>query len=239
MNVIVYNGNKETRLAIREHEWLYNGTQQIKFHILLTTYEMLMAEDWTELTRVPWKCCVIDEAQRLKNSNSKLAQNLKHFRMSHRVLLTGTPIQNNTTELWSLLNFIAPETFSSRELFVRRFGSLHNKEQVDDLHRILKPFLLRRLKGDVEKSIPPKEETIVEVELSKLQKQYYRAILDRNRSFLNKGLSAKNTPNLVNVMMQLRKVCNHPYLIKGCEENDLVGVPPAQHVQKMVSGTSV
>lgn len=121
---------------------------------------------------------------------------------------------------------------------MRRFGNLQRKEQVDDLHRILKPFLLRRLKGDVEKSIPPKEETIVEVELSKLQKQYYRAILDRNRSFLNRGLSAKNTPNLINVMMQLRKVCNHPYLIKGCEDTDLEGVPLEQQLGKLVHGMS-
>lgn len=89
MNVIVYNGTKETRQVIRDYEWLYAGTQQIKFHVLLTTYEMLMTEDWSELARVPWRCCVIDEAQRLKNSNSKLGQNLKHFRFAHRVLLTG------------------------------------------------------------------------------------------------------------------------------------------------------
>lgn len=79
---------------------------------------------------------------------------------------------------------------------------------------MLRPYLLRRLKGDVENSIPPKEEVLVEVELTSLQKKYYRAILERNREFLNKGCSAGNVPNLINVVMQLRKVCNHPYLIK-------------------------
>ena len=82
------------------------------------------------------------------------------------------------------------------------------------MHTVLRPYLLRRLKGDVENSIPPKEEVLVEVELTSLQKKYYRAILERNREFLYKGCSAGNVPNLINVVMQLRKVCNHPYLIK-------------------------
>jgi chromodomain-helicase-DNA-binding protein 7 len=97
LNVVLYQGNKINRQAIREYEWFYPGTQTLKFHILLTTYEMLLAEDWTELAKIHWRVAVIDEAQRLKNQNSKLLQHLKQLQLEHRVLLTGTPIQNNTS----------------------------------------------------------------------------------------------------------------------------------------------
>lgn len=102
-----------------------------------------------------------------------------------------------------------------------QFGQLEDSEQVAKLHSLLRPHLLRRLKEDVEKSIPPKEETLVEVELTSLQKKYYRAILEKNRDFLNKGCIGKNIPNLLNVVMQLRKVCNHPFLVQGVEEKEV------------------
>jgi chromodomain-helicase-DNA-binding protein 7 len=181
----------------------------VQFHVLLTTYEMLMAEDWTELAKINWRAVVVDEAQRLKNTNSRLAVNLRKFKVEFRVLLTGTPIQNNTAELWSLLNYIAPENFASRNDFMAKFGNLQHSHQVEALHKQLKPHLLRRMKEDVEKSIPPKEETIIEVSLSPLQRQYYRAILNRNRAFLTKGCSQKNSPNLMNVML----VRDHSLLI--------------------------
>lgn len=87
--------------------------------------------------------------------------------------------------------------------------------QVQKLQAILKPMMLRRLKEDVEKKLAPKEETIIEVELTNIQKKYYRAILEKNFAFLSKGAGQANVPNLVNTMMELRKCCNHPYLIKG------------------------
>lgn len=90
--------------------------------------------------------------------------------------------------------------------------------QVQKLQGILKPMMLRRLKEDVEKKLAPKEETIIEVELTNIQKKYYRAILEKNFSFLAKGAGQANMPNLVNTMMELRKCCNHPYLIKGTAE---------------------
>ena len=140
----------------------------------------------------------------MKNINSKLAGNLRAFKSQHRILLSGTPLQNNVTELWTLLNFIEPMKFASLDEFLARFGSLENSSQVQELHKLLQPHLLRRLKEDVEKSIPPKEETVMSVELTRLQKQYYRALLDGNRQFLNKGCKGNNVPNMLNVMMQLR-----------------------------------
>lgn len=129
--------------------------------------------------------------------------------------MTGTPLQNNIEELYALLNFLNPEEFYDINYFMREYGVLSNKEHVEKMQNILKPIMLRRLKEDVEKSLAPKEETIIEVELTNIQKKYYRAILERNFDFLSKGASSGNVPSLMNTMMELRKCCNHPFLIKG------------------------
>ena len=217
MNVVTYCGSAKNRNLIREHEW-YLPNKSIKFDVLLTTYEMLIANDWEEIRKINWKVIVVDEAQRMKSIKSIFRQNMMNLKSDHRLLLTGTPIQNNTTELWALLNFISPWSFPILEHFVSLFGELKTSEQVKQLHTLLRPYLLRRMKEDVEKSIPPKEETIVEVEMTILQKQYYRAILEKNKIFLTKGCDKNNFPNLLNISMQLRKVCNHPFLLKGVEE---------------------
>lgn len=118
-----------------------------------------------------------------------------------------------------MLNFLEPERFSNAEAFSEDFGDLKTDDQVQKLQQLLKPMMLRRLKEDVEKSIAPKEETIIEVELTNMQKKWYRAILEKNFTFLQKGTSSANVPNLMNTMMELRKCCNHPYLINGAEES--------------------
>ena len=99
--------------------------------------------------------------------------------MDHRVLLTGTPLQNNLEELWSLLNFMMPTRFPSSEAFLAEYGDLKNQDDVARLQAVLKPLMLRRLKDDVEKDIPSKEETVIEVEMTAVQKRYYRAIVER------------------------------------------------------------
>jgi len=227
MNVVLYQGHKSHREIARQYEWYYLDAKgepslrtMYKFHALVTTYEMIMSVDWQELGKIKWKVIVVDEAQRLKNQNSRLLENLRLFHADHRVLLTGTPLQNNTQELWSLLNYIEPAKFASLPGFMAEFGQLENSEQVGKLHQILRPHLLRRMKEDVEKSIPPKEETLIEVELTTTQKAYYKAVLEKNRDFLNKGCVGKNVPNLINLFMQLRKICNHPFLLGGVEEKE-------------------
>ena len=228
LNCVVYQGNATSREIIRKYEFGYfDGNKddlrmgKTKFNILLTTYEMLLKPDWIELSGIPWRVIVVDEAQRLKNASSKLLENLKQLKLMHRVLLTGTPLQNRMEELWTLLNFIEPVKFASQEEFLKKFGDMQNAEQVQNLHEVIRPHLLRRMKGDVEKSIPPKEETLIEVELTTVQKQYYKAMLEKNRDFLAKGCNSKNQPHLLNIVMQLRKVCNHPYLIEGVEQKEM------------------
>ncbi|XP_010779410.1 chromodomain-helicase-DNA-binding protein 7-like, partial [Notothenia coriiceps] len=180
----------------------------------------MILTDCPELRNVNWRCVVIDEAHRLKNRNCKLLEGLKMMDMEHKVLLTGTPLQNTVEELFSLLNFLEPERFPSELTFMSEFGDLKTEEQVQKLQAILKPMMLRRLKEDVEKNLAPKEETIIEVELTNMQKKYYRAILEKNFTFLSKGGAGggAGVPNLLNTMMELRKCCNHPYLITGAEE---------------------
>jgi SNF2 family DNA or RNA helicase len=151
---------------------------------------------------------------------------LASFSFDHKILLTGTPLQNSIEELWALLHFLEPAQFPQYAQFKARFGTLTEHEDVVALQELLRPLMLRRLKEDVEKDIPILEETIIEVELTGVQKQYYKGILERNFSFLKQGMrifsnylgtSTRNMPNLNNAMMELRKTCIHPFLIKGAE----------------------
>lgn len=131
-----------------------------------------------------------------------------------------TPIQNNMQELWTLLNFINPDTFDDLDVFLEEYGDIKSKESVDKLHKSIRPYILRRLKEDVEKSVPPKEETLIEVELTVLQKQYYRALYEKNLKFLHRNKkSALDGPSINNLAMQLRKCCNHPFLLNGVEDD--------------------
>uniref|UniRef100_A0A915KAL9 Uncharacterized protein n=1 Tax=Romanomermis culicivorax TaxID=13658 RepID=A0A915KAL9_ROMCU len=219
-NTVVYHGSSASRRMIQEYEMFYKDNHGerlstiFKFDVIITTYEMVMLER-EMLKDIPWRVLIIDEAHRLKNRNCKLMSGLSQFKVEHRVLLTGTPLQNNIEELFSLLNFLEPKQFCNSQMFLEEFGTLQSDDQVQQLQEILKPMMLRRLKEDVEKSLKPKEETIIEVELTNIQKKYYRAILERNFTYLSRGSSV---PSLMNTMMELRKCCNHPFLINGAED---------------------
>ncbi|XP_028649461.1 chromodomain-helicase-DNA-binding protein 8 [Erpetoichthys calabaricus] len=224
MNTIVYHGSLASRQMIQQYEMYCKDDDghlipgAYKFDALITTFEMVLS-DCPELREIEWRCVIIDEAHRLKNRNCKLLDSLRHMDLEHKILLTGTPLQNTVEELFSLLHFLEPSQFPSESEFLKDFGDLKTEEQVQKLQAILKPMMLRRLKEDVEKNLAPKQETIIEVELTIIQKKYYRAILEKNFTFLTKGAGqTNNVPNLLNTMMELRKCCNHPYLINGAEE---------------------
>ena len=207
---------KDERGLIRHFNWYYKGLPArslYKFNVLLTTYEVVM-KDWGVLGDIQWTGVVMDEAHRMRNNNCKFIQFVSNIKTRHKLLLTGTPLQNNTGELWPLLNFIDVKEAGSLSRFKDEFGDLRSSEQVEKLRQLLNSCMLRRVKEDVEKSIPRKQETIVEVELTMTQKQYYKAMYDKNRSFLYKGCKKADIPSLMHVEMQLRKVCNHPFLIK-------------------------
>jgi SNF2 family DNA or RNA helicase len=134
--------------------------------------------------------------------------------------MSGTPLQNDLSELWTLLNFIEPFKFPDEVDFQRRFGNMASKEQVESLQKMISPFMLRRVKEDVAKDIPAKEETVIDVELTSIQKQYYRAIFEHNHAFLSIGATRQSAPKLSNIQMELRKVCNHPFLIDNVEHRE-------------------
>uniref|UniRef100_A0ACD5VMJ6 Uncharacterized protein n=1 Tax=Avena sativa TaxID=4498 RepID=A0ACD5VMJ6_AVESA len=211
LRAVKFLGNPEERNHIRE-KLLQPG----KFDVCVTSFEMAIKEK-TALRRFSWRYIIIDEAHRIKNENSLLSKTMRLFSTNYRLLITGTPLQNNLHELWSLLNFLLPEIFSSAETFDEWFqisGENDQQEVVQQLHKVLRPFLLRRLKSDVEKGLPPKKETILKVGMSQMQKQYYRALLQKDLEVINAGGERKR---LLNIAMQLRKCCNHPYLFQGAE----------------------
>jgi SNF2 family DNA or RNA helicase len=119
-----------------------------------------------------------------------------------------------------LLNFIEPFKFPDLDSFQANFGNMANRSQVEALQSMISPFMLRRVKEDVAKDIPAKEETVIDVEMTSFQKQYYRAIFEHNHAFLNIGATRQTSPKLMNIQMELRKVCNHPFLLDGVEHRE-------------------
>uniref|UniRef100_A0A6B2KW73 Uncharacterized protein n=1 Tax=Arcella intermedia TaxID=1963864 RepID=A0A6B2KW73_9EUKA len=243
MNAIVYHGNAESRRIIRQYEFHfwdkthYDVSGPLKFNILITTYEMLIT-DSKIFQPIEWQYCVIDEAHRLKNKTSRLTTEFSRMKYAHLTLLTGTPVQNNMEELWTLLHILDPKKFSNYDDFESDFGVLKDVSQVARLQELLKPYLLRRMKEDVEKSIIPKEETIIEVELTRLQKKYYRSILEGSVGHLTKTPRSSHLPCLMNVMMQLRKCCNHPFLLKGVEIFETKGLKKKEEIDNLLIESS-
>ncbi|KAM6453161.1 chromodomain-helicase-DNA-binding protein 3 isoform 2-T2 [Liasis olivaceus] len=222
--VVTYTGDKDSRSIIRENEFSFEDNAmkggkkafkmkreaQVKFHVLLTSYE-LVTIDQAALASIRWACLVVDEAHRLKNNQSKFFRVLNGYKIDHKLLLTGTPLQNNLEELFHLLNFLTPERFNNLEGFLEEFADISKEDQIKKLHDLLGPHMLRRLKADVFKNMPAKTELIVRVELSPMQKKYYKYILTRNFEALN-SRGGGNQVSLLNIMMDLKKCCNHPYL---------------------------
>ncbi|XP_063696190.1 chromatin-remodeling complex ATPase chain Iswi [Culicoides brevitarsis] len=189
-----------------------------EWDVCVTSYEMCIKEK-SVFKKFNWRYMVIDEAHRIKNEKSKLSEILREFKTANRLLITGTPLQNNLHELWALLNFLLPDVFNSSEDFDAWFNTnqcLENNNLVERLHAVLKPFLLRRLKSEVEKKLLPKKEVKVFVGLSKMQREWYTKILLKDIDIVN-GAGKVEKMRLQNILMQLRKCCNHPYLFDGAE----------------------
>ncbi|GMH40196.1 hypothetical protein BSKO_08100 [Bryopsis sp. KO-2023] len=210
---VKFHGSQEQR-AYQIRELMVPG----KFDIVVTSYEMVIKEKNT-LKKFHWRYIIIDEAHRIKNENSILSKVVRMLRTTYRLLITGTPLQNNLHELWALLNFLLPEVFASSEKFEEWFslgdgGKEKEAEVVQQLHKVLRPFLLRRVKSDVERGLPPKKETILKIGMSQMQRKYYAALLQKDIETLSGGADRSR---LLNIVMQLRKCCNHPYLFQGAE----------------------
>ncbi|XP_070819753.1 probable global transcription activator SNF2L2 [Chaetodon trifascialis] len=206
-----------------------------KFNVLLTTYEYII-KDKQILAKIRWKYMIVDEGHRMKNHHCKLTQVLNtHYVAPRRLLLTGTPLQNKLPELWALLNFLLPTIFKSCSTFEQWFNApfAMTGERVDlneeetiliirRLHKVLRPFLLRRLKKEVESQLPEKVEYVVKCDMSAIQKVLYRhmqkgILLTDGSEKDKKGKGGAKA--LMNTIMQLKKICNHPYMFQHIEES--------------------
>ena len=206
-----FHGNQEERTRQKD-ENIVPG----KFDVCVTSYEMVIKEKG-HLKKFHWRYIIIDEAHRIKNENSLLSRVVRMMHSNYRLLITGTPLQNNLHELWALLNFLLPDVFSSAEKFEEWFqidSESKKDEVVQQLHKLLRPFLLRRIKVEVEKGLPPKKETILKVGMSEMQLKWYKQLMQKDIDAIN---GAGERSRLLNIVMQLRKCCNHPYLFQGAE----------------------
>ncbi|KAJ5381312.1 Chromatin structure-remodeling complex subunit snf21 [Penicillium cataractarum] len=211
--------------------------QQIRwgnFQVLLTTYEYII-KDRPILSKIKWAHMIVDEGHRMKNASSKLSSTLStYYHTRYRLILTGTPLQNNLPELWALLNFVLPNIFKSVKSFDEWFNTpfantggqdrmdLTEEEQllvIRRLHKVLRPFLLRRLKKDVEKDLPDKQERVIKCRFSALQTRLYKQLVTHNKMAVSDGKGGKtNVRGLSNMLMQLRKLCNHPFVFEPVED---------------------
>jgi SNF2 family DNA or RNA helicase len=215
------------------------GGLDVKFHVLVTSFE-LASKDAYFLRKVAWEAVVVDEGHRLKSgATGKLYGTLtRELRIAHRVLLTGTPLQNNTQELWALLHFLDPVKFDDVEGFQADFAGVGGEAQLARLRELIAPHMLRRLKRDVNLSVPEKQELLVRVELSASQRRYYRLVLTRNFDLLRKTFRAASS--VYNLIVQLKKVCNHALLMQGQEELaalEAAAWDPAARLKALLEGS--
>jgi len=218
LKVLNFSGSRQSRDIMRDFQFLSRSPKRVMFNVCVTTYEMLKTEfnrnsGGCIFTKLAWRYVVVDEAHRLKNAQNQTTRFLNDMTYEHLLLLTGTPIQNNLEELFTLLKLLDPVKYASYDEFSQRFNMEKNSaEQTQRLKAELEPWLIRRMKGDVDNTISEKEEIIVKVELTVAQKKWYRAIIDDNCSALATGSKLVNRNN---IQMELTKLCNHPMLIDG------------------------
>ncbi|XP_050973312.1 LOW QUALITY PROTEIN: SWI/SNF-related matrix-associated actin-dependent regulator of chromatin subfamily A containing DEAD/H box 1A [Labeo rohita] len=213
LKVLIYYGSVEDRRYLRQD--ILSGV--VDFNIIVSTYNLTIGNDHDRslFRKLRLKYAVFDEGHMLKNMNSLRYRHLMAINAEHRLLLTGTPLQNNLLELMSLLNFIMPSMFSSSTSQISKMFSTRSSEEESSFHKdriaqaklIMKPFILRRVKSEVLKQLPPKVENIEMCPMSDAQQKLYDKLFKR----------LKKAPNgdkreLCNVMMQLRKMANHPLL---------------------------
>ncbi|KAH5233598.1 hypothetical protein HBI62_043920 [Parastagonospora nodorum] len=214
VNYVIYTGREDARSTIRDKELLVDGNpRKIKFNVLLTTYEYVLA-DWQFLSSIKWQFLAVDEAHRLKNRESQLYERLLQFNAPSRLLITGTPIQNTLGELSALMDFLMPGKITVDENV--DMASEDASYKLAELSEAIQPYMIRRTKEKVENDLPPKSEKILRVELSDIQLEYYKNILTRNYEALNEG-GTGHKQSLLNIVMELKKASNHALLFPNAE----------------------
>ncbi|TPX60906.1 hypothetical protein PhCBS80983_g01424 [Powellomyces hirtus] len=232
--VVRYAGDAQTREVIRSHEIFgpsdssRTQSKNVRFHVLLVHYETL-ARDCAFFKKIKFDVMICDEGHRLKNDSAATFEAFrKHLKVEHRIILTGTPLQNNVRELFNLLSFLDPVKFAKPQDWEAKYGGdLITDEMVKEIHVLLKPYFLRRTKENADLDLPPKVEILVPLSLSPLQTELYKAIISKSAALLKQiGVSTTGKEDarvsyLKNILMELRKVCNHPYSLQDVEPTGL------------------
>ncbi|KAI8084780.1 P-loop containing nucleoside triphosphate hydrolase protein [Halteromyces radiatus] len=227
--VAPYFGSSTSRDMARKYEIFRHGQQrnQISCHVVMMTYESALSGIRYFKNLDIWPYLIVDEAQRLKNMESQLFLKLAELNTDNRILLTGTPLQNNIEELFNIMHFIASSKFRDIDALTEYYREF-TQDSIQELHRKLKPYFLRRTKEMVLVDLPPKKEIIVPISMTSLQKELYKETLTKgtkilaqlqkqSRGKINNKEIKKSGINYNNILMMLRKILNHPYLIPGVE----------------------
>ncbi|KAF8329124.1 SNF2 family N-terminal domain-containing protein [Cantharellus anzutake] len=224
VRVVMFSGSAESRDIIQNYE-LYHENGSLAYHVLIGTYEAITnPRDFNSVFKsVPrWEVVVIDEGQRVKSDSSLLFRRLKELNSIQRILMTGTPINNNVREVFNLMNLLDPSKWNNLNALERRFEVL-TEQLVSELHELLRPYFLRRIKAEVMKDLPRKHEVIVPITMTKLQKEVYKSIMSQNpqvlailaQSVSKANSTVKTNTNMNNALMNIRKCMQHPYLVNS------------------------
>ncbi|KAF7799325.1 hypothetical protein EIP86_010557 [Pleurotus ostreatoroseus] len=250
LRVVPFYGDAKSREVVKNYE-LYHAnptkdTTGAKYHVLVTTYETVTnAKEFTPVFKATprWEVLVVDEGQRLKNDSSLIFRKLKELTTVHRIILTGTPLNNNIRELFNLMNFLDPAEWRDLEALAKEHEVL-DEEKIKELHTRLRPYFLRRIKSEV-LELPPKNEVIVPVSMTPLQREVYRSILSQNLDLLrslaqtatgSSVAAAVKRSNLNNMLMQLRKCLQHPYLVS--REIEPTGLALTEAHEKLIDASA-
>ncbi|KAJ3554645.1 hypothetical protein NM688_g2999 [Phlebia brevispora] len=250
LRVVPFYGDNKSREVIKNYELFHSAptkdTTGAKYHVLVTTYETVINnKEFTPVFKSTprWEVLVVDEGQRLKSDSSLIFRKLKELKTVHRIILTGTPLNNNIRELFNLMNFLDPSEWRDLESLAKEYEVL-TEDSIKELHNRLRPYFLRRVKSEV-LELPPKNEVIVPVSMSALQKEVYRSILSQNLDLLQslaqtaagtKINAAVKKSNMNNMLMQLRKCLQHPYLVS--REIEPTGLAPTEAHEKLIGASA-
>ncbi|KAF8560206.1 hypothetical protein OG21DRAFT_38190 [Imleria badia] len=246
LRVVPFFGEAKSRDVIMRYELFHESKREPKYHVLVTTYETVTnPRDFTAIFKSVgrWEILVVDEGQRLKSDSNILFKKLNELKPIHRIIMTGTPLNNNIRELFNLMNFLDSDEWQDLEALEKEYEEL-SEDLVRQLHVRLKPYFLRRMKSEV-LQLPPKNEVIIPLSMTPLQREIYRSILSQNLDIL-KHLTQVSTvkasragiskTNMNNMLMQLRKCIQHPYLIS--DDIEPRGLEPHEAHEKLIDASA-
>ncbi|KXX81803.1 Chromatin remodeling factor mit1 [Madurella mycetomatis] len=222
LRVVAYYGGKVSQKLALEYELFPNGSQELKAHVVIMSYDSAKDnETRSRFSATKWAGLIVDEAQALKNDENTLYKALNALRIPFKLLLTGTPLQNNKRELFNLIQFIEPSM--KAEQLDQEFAQV-SSENIGKLHELIRPYFLRRTKAGVLTFLPPMAQVIVPVSMSVLQERLCKSILERNpqliRSLFVRGkMKTTERSSLSNILMQLRKCLCHPFIYSQAIED--------------------